>query len=67
MNEILVEKILVKIFLMPKINFFSTYINIMKKLPDYKRNYYLAHKKQLLGFFKDPRAISSINEILRFL
>ena len=31
-----------------------------RKLPEYRRNYYLAHNKQLLSCFEDPRAIKSI-------
>ena len=45
MKKILVKKILAKKILMKKNKIFSTYINITKKLPDYRRNYYVAHKK----------------------
>ena len=52
MKEILVEKILVKKFLMTKINFFSTYINIMK-------NYLTIKEIITIRVFKDPRAIKN--------
>ena len=44
-RKILMKKILVKNILMKKINFFFYIHKYYQKLTDYRRNYYLTHKK----------------------
>ena len=34
-----------------------------QKLPEYRKNYYLTHKKKLLVHFKDPSAVKFISWI----
>ena len=50
-KKILMKKILVKKKILMKRS------KYYRKLPDYRRNYYLTHKKKLLDLFKDSRTI----------
>ena len=39
------------------------YYQKCKKLPDYRKNHYLAHKKQLSSLFKDPKGTMFVSRM----